>query len=227
LSSLPAREPLLVISPHLDDGVFACGQLLAEHPGSLVLTVCAGRPSTYPALTDWDRAAGFAPGDDIVALRRAEDRAALAVLGAQPVWLDFLDAQYGAAADAATIGVELAEAIGRLGCTSVFAPLGLFHSDHVLTHNAALAALPACPADWFLYEDALYRRLPELLQEREEQLRARGFALKPVTLSGPDCSDRKRRAIAAYASQLRALTTPGRLGYLDAFAPERYWRLEQ
>jgi LmbE family N-acetylglucosaminyl deacetylase len=227
LSSLPTREPLLVISPHLDDGVFACGQLLAEHPGSVVLTVCAGRPAAYPALTDWDRAAGFAPGDDIVALRRAEDRAALAVLEAQPVWLDFLDAQYGDSLDAATIAVELVRAIDALGCASVFAPLGLFHSDHKLTHSAALTALPACPADWLLYEDALYRRLPDLLQEREEQLRARGFALTPVKRTGADCSDRKRRAVAAYASQLRALTTPGRLGYLDAFAPESYWRLEQ
>jgi len=34
----------LVISPHLDDAVFSCRQLLAQAPGSVVVTVFAGIP---------------------------------------------------------------------------------------------------------------------------------------------------------------------------------------
>ena len=35
----------------------------------------------------------------------------------------------------------------------------------------------------------------------------------------------KRRAVACYRSQLRALSTPGRPGFADVFATEGYWRL--
>src|SRR5689334_10074107 len=88
-------HPVVVISPHLDDAVFGCGQLLALHPGSVVSTALAGRPPSYATVTGWDAAAGFRPGDDVIAARRAEDRAALQILDARPVWLDFTDDQYG------------------------------------------------------------------------------------------------------------------------------------
>src|SRR5690242_3070034 len=88
-------QPVLVISPHLDDAVFGCGQLLATYPGSVVITALAGRPASYATVTPWDELAGFAPGEDVIAARRAEDHAALAILQASPVWLDFSDDQYG------------------------------------------------------------------------------------------------------------------------------------
>ncbi|MGH6635951.1 MAG: hypothetical protein ACRED0_07390 [Gammaproteobacteria bacterium] len=51
-------EPLLVVSPHCDDGVFSCGQLIEAHPGAVVATVFAGRlPPNHP-LPEWDRGAG-------------------------------------------------------------------------------------------------------------------------------------------------------------------------
>ena len=57
---------------------FGCGQLLFSHPGSVVITALAGPPASYETVTGWDAAAGFRPGDDVIAARRAEDRAALA-----------------------------------------------------------------------------------------------------------------------------------------------------
>jgi LmbE family N-acetylglucosaminyl deacetylase len=80
---------LAVISPYCDDAVFACGRMLEAHPGSIVVTVCAGRPAADIPLTEWDRAADFRAGDDVMGMRREEDRAALALLAAYPVWLNF------------------------------------------------------------------------------------------------------------------------------------------
>jgi LmbE family N-acetylglucosaminyl deacetylase len=80
-------ERVVVVSPHLDDAVLGCGRLLAAHPGATVITLYAGAPSTYPdPPTRWDQVAGFGPGDDVLAARKDEDRAALAELGATPVW---------------------------------------------------------------------------------------------------------------------------------------------
>ncbi len=82
-------ERIVVVSPHLDDAVLGCGQLLAAHPGGVVVTITARTPDAYPdPVGDWDALGGFGPGDDVMAARRAEDVAALAVLGATPVWLD-------------------------------------------------------------------------------------------------------------------------------------------
>src|SRR5437763_1975889 len=86
---------LAVISPHLDDGVFACGEALAAHPGSVVVTVFAGMPADPSQSTDWDARCGFASAGEAVAARRAEDRTSLARLGARPHWLEFGDSQYG------------------------------------------------------------------------------------------------------------------------------------
>ena len=87
----------LVVSPHLDDAVFGCGDVLADNPGSRVITIFSGRPTGYAVPTEWDRAGGFEPGQDVVSLRRREDRDALSLLRARPVWLPFLDRQYGPA----------------------------------------------------------------------------------------------------------------------------------
>ena len=84
----------LFISPHLDDAVFACGALIASSKAPVVTTVFAGRPPPGTALTSWDAECRFAAGDDVIGLRRNEDRDALDVLVARPVWLDFRDDQY-------------------------------------------------------------------------------------------------------------------------------------
>src|SRR5204862_178120 len=73
---VPVDARLVVISPHLDDAVLGCGDLLRERPGAVVVTAFAGRPSVYPDLTSWDARAGFEPGADVVGARRHEDEAA-------------------------------------------------------------------------------------------------------------------------------------------------------
>src|SRR5581483_9049450 len=85
----------------------AAETLLAEQPGAVVFTVFAGGPPAAAALTPWDADCGFRPGDDVMARRRAEDAAALELVGATPRWLPFRDAQYGEPAAIATIGAAV------------------------------------------------------------------------------------------------------------------------
>jgi LmbE family N-acetylglucosaminyl deacetylase len=217
---------VLVISPHLDDAVFGCGELLAACPGSVVVTAMAGRPPHYAEVTPWDALAGFGSGDDVVAARREEDRAALALLAAQPRWLDFLDSQYRDSPTIDALAAALEAAIRDTGLERVVLPLGLFHSDHHLTHAAAVAVLRRQPASsWWAYEDALYRQVPNLAAERLAALERAGISAVPTTAPPGDRRESKRQAMQRYGSQLRALATPGKPGYEDALGPERYWYL--
>ena len=77
---------VVVVSPHFDDAVLGATHLIAGHPGTTVITVLGGRPPAYPEVpTSWDACGGFRAGDDVVALRREEDNAAMAFLEATPV----------------------------------------------------------------------------------------------------------------------------------------------
>jgi LmbE family N-acetylglucosaminyl deacetylase len=196
------------------------------HPGAVVVTVFAGRPATYGPLTRWDAASGFRAGDDPVGVRRAEDGAALALLDATPVWLDFCDGQYGPSPSVDALATALAPAIDGARPTAVVVPLGLFHRDHALAHDAAVAIARARPAlGWLAYEDAIYRRIPGLVDRRLEELRAAGLAPRRLDLPVAAGAPRKRAAIAHYGSQLRALAAPGHPGWTDALEPDVYWRL--
>lgn len=223
MPALPPLDRLLVVSPHLDDGVFACGQLLAAHPGSTVLTVFAGAPADEDMRTEWDQRCGFRSSRDAIDTRRKEDREALALLGARPVWLSFIDSQYRATPTAEDIAAALIACLEALASEAVLVPMGLFHSDHTLVHEACLQAVHARPERlWLAYEDALYRRIPGLLQQRLLALAQAGICATPAfpPHSGP-LTD-KQRAVMAYASQLRAF---GKHGYSDVLASEHYWQL--
>jgi LmbE family N-acetylglucosaminyl deacetylase len=223
---LEAAQHVMVVSPHLDDAVFGCGQLLAARPGSVVVTVFAGAPPSYDAVTEWDALAGFRPGDDVMAARRAEDCRALAILDAHPIWLEFRDSQYRCSPSVPEIADALARAIEASDLRAVFIPLGLFHSDHHLAHAAALDVLRRRPdLAWFAYEEAMYRTIPHIVAERIAALRRAGIAARRAGEFPPCGHGAKERAIACYASQLRALAAPKKPGYEDALEAEHYWSL--
>jgi LmbE family N-acetylglucosaminyl deacetylase len=218
--------PLAVLSPHLDDAVLGCGRLLARHPGSVVITLFAGRPGHGSPLTGWDRDAGFREGDDVIGARRGEDAAALARLGARPVWLDFRDAQYGGSDGVESCADACLAALRELGVRTVLVPLGLFHSDHVRTREAGLAARARAGSAfaWYVYGDGLYRTLPGAEREALGSLCARGFAVEPVALTRAPLAV-KREAVACYASQLGALSRCGWTCADGVLAKEATWRL--
>lgn len=221
---MSASQPLLVVSPHLDDAVFGCGNALAAHPDSVVITVFAGTPRHAAMATDWDRQCGFADAASATQARREEDRRALTALQARPLWLDFCDSQYGEPATPRDIAAALERVLRGLPAGPVLIPFGLFHSDHLLAHEActlALSLLPDRPP--LAYEDALYRALPGLLQQRLATLAQDGIRATPARLPSAQDGRAKREAVQAYASQLPVF---GDHGLDDLWQPERCWRLE-
>jgi LmbE family N-acetylglucosaminyl deacetylase len=221
------RGRLLVVSPHLDDAVMSCGAFLAGRPGAVVVTVFAGRPPPGRPVTRWDRAAGFGPGADVIGARRAEDLAALDMLGARPVWLPFRDRQYGGPPRRAALAAALGRILDAVQPGAVLLPLGLYHSDHRLASDATLTLRHASGATrWFAYADAVYRAFEgDPVGQRLGELAAAGVRARRVPASRGRTPARKRRAIACYRSQLRALAAPGHPGWTDALAPEQLWRL--
>ena len=178
-------ERVLVFSPHFDDAAMGAGHLLLAHPGSTVVTVFGGPPASYPdPPSEWDALGGFRAGDDVVARRREEDAAGLAVLGARPHWLEFVDHQYLAPEERATpeeIAHELSAAIDTVQPTAVFLPMGLANPDHVATHDAALlVAAVRTDLVWFCYEDAGYQHIPGMLAWRVSKLFRSDFWPTPM-----------------------------------------------
>lgn len=220
---------LLVISPHLDDAVLSCAEAIACAPRATVITVFAGTPRDGAMRTDWDQRAGFGSADEAMRARRDEDAAAMALLDAEALWLDFLDSQYGDTPQAEAIADALLRIVRERKPDAVLLPAGLFHSDHALTHDAALRLrqrLAGEDLDWRMYEEAHYRRIADFLQRRLSKLLDDGIEATPLPAEVElDAARRKEAAIGCYASQLRALAAKVRDGHADAFAPECFWRL--
>lgn len=221
--------PLLVFSPHLDDAVLSCATVIARHAGTEVVTVFAAAPVGFTRLTAWDAASGFDSARQAMAARRREDARALALLSAHPTWLDFCDSQYEASPTRAQLAHALDELLrARDEMQTILLPAGLFHSDHLLLHDALLSLRQRHPEkSWALYEDVPYRRLPGLLQRRLAALQDRGLRATPAALphAAPAVRKLKEEAVACYASQLRALRSIA-AGHADAGMPERCWLLD-
>jgi LmbE family N-acetylglucosaminyl deacetylase len=191
--------------------------------------VCAWKPLAYPAEpTEWDALGGFKVGDDVVAIRREEERAAMAVFEAEPVWLDFVDWQYleprvipEQVADALEVALRAAQP------TAVFVPMGIANPDHELTQDGARLVIDRFPElAWFAYEDSGYKHIPGMLAWRISKLFRSGLWPTPAVIAAPPDHERKRRAMDCYVSQLGPLERDhGLSARLGAPVPEQYWRL--
>lgn len=214
--------PVLVVSPHLDDAVYSAGQFLAGRPGAVVVTMFAGAPNP-PQKQDWDvRRCGFADSKHAMQERIAEDNAALALLNATPVHLDFLDQQYGPAENPSGLANAISEQVELHHPEFVVGPLGLCHPDHVRVRNAVLAAKFDAPL--WLYGDLPYRMDdPSLPQSALEEIGRGGYTLQRLESNdigtiGP--AELKREAVERYASQTKVFKVDQTL-----IVPELFWRV--
>lgn len=214
----------VAISPHLDDAVFGCGDWLAAHPGTSVITVFAGVPANTPSHTEWDARCGFTNAVQAVTARRAEDRAALERLGCTATWLSFSDAQYGDTPSCDALAAELHRALNGTVLDALLIPMGLFHSDHVLVHAAVRTLLPTlAPAALIAYEDVPYRSQPGLVHERLCSLSDTGIVCTPFAFDACTHLAAKRSAQTHYESQLPAFGPHARA---DIDLPGRYWLMQ-
>lgn len=234
-----------VVSPHFDDAVLSCTELITRADRSTVVTVFSSGPTRAGQISGWDRVCGFSAGDDVMAVRAAEDVAALASLEAAPASLGF--SQYRAAvphwarfviargirfvrAQRSGVGLpqRVADALtGRLQAiqaTTCAVPLGVSHADHKLTTLACLQVARQLPGvRWLVYEDMPYSiQSPAARAAAFKKLNSAGFALEPVSFDHEPDMARKRAALACYGTQLRGL---GKGADLALATPERYYLL--
>ncbi|MVW79901.1 PIG-L family deacetylase [Bordetella sp. 02P26C-1] len=217
-----AKGLVAVISPHLDDAVFSCGDLLAHTANATVVTVCTGLPDDPMRLTDWDRNCGFASASEAMAERLQENRRALAILGCDGQELGLRDSQYVSdwQPHMEPLRQTLIDVLQALQPQRVVMPLGLFHDDHVRVSNTLLSLIEAFPArEWLAYEDIPYRARARLVEERLFEIRARGVYVHRGP--APARSQQKVEAVLAYRSQLAGF---GRRPD-DLARPEGYWAL--
>lgn len=170
------------LSPHLDDAALSCGGTIWKQVQAgqrvVVVNVFAGVPdyARLPAFAREKHAVWGSP-DDVVAARRAEDQAALALLGADVVYWEYLDCIYrldGARAlypgeaylwgdvdpaDSALckqIVADIENVLSEAGEATCYAPLGIgHHVDHQIVRDVGLALVRRGRRVWF-YEDFPY-----------------------------------------------------------------------
>lgn len=212
-----------VLSPHLDDAVLSCWNLLEAAGDLVVVDVCTASPAPGSPLPAWDRLTGAQDPVTRMRERRAEERRALGLVGRDAIALGLLDAQYGGSGcTAAWLAARVAAALEP--GTVLHAPADLGgHPDHALVRDAALelardgwpvrlyADIPHCirhgwPA-WVTGSPevqgsdigAAWSATLAASGLATERLRAR---VRP--LDGP-ARDRKLRALAEYRTQRAAL----------------------
>jgi LmbE family N-acetylglucosaminyl deacetylase len=209
----------VVLSPHFDDAALSLGGSIAAWSSAgervLVVTVCAGLPPPDAPITP---IVGTLHGRarlgvvEYVEARRREDEAAMALLGADFVWLDGLDAIYRAptaypdseqvfasphARDELASYVEASLRPLRAS-RPLYVPLGVGrHVDHVLVARGA-----ARLGEVVHYEDLPYAldnaALAAALAERDPPL-------APELLDIGETLERKLAAVAAYTTQVPML----------------------
>jgi LmbE family N-acetylglucosaminyl deacetylase len=207
---------VLALSPHLDDAAFSCGGTLAQlaQAGWRVTVATAFTrsvpdPQGFALACQTDK--GLPPDADYMALRRAEDAAAMAVLGAEPRWLDFPEAPHRGYGDAralfgevraddtvdAPLAVRFAALLTELRPTLLLAPQGVGgHVDHLLLIRALDRVAGGASILW-------WRDFPYAARTNAPQpLGARFQALPEWTLDVAALTERRLHGCAAYASQL-------------------------
>ncbi|MDX8050917.1 hypothetical protein SK571_16125 [Lentzea sp. BCCO 10_0798] len=223
----PSRA--FVVSAHLDDAVLSASARLMR-PGTTLVTVFTGMPPDGIPLTYWDRLTRAESSRHRQVERLAEDDEARGVLGCDTVRLGELEEQYRSApVDAERLAARIGEAVAH--AAEVWIPAGIGgHNDHLAARDAALAAVQAAPErpEVHLYADipyALWHGWPCWVTGGEPgpyldvdgwldgELSSRGLdpdrMVREVHALPPQARALKEKAVAAYRSQLPALSLDG------------------
>lgn len=228
---IDACRTILVVSPHLDDGVLSVGGLIeraaANGADVIVATVFTADSPQGGALSPlaqelhgmWNL------GTNPYAPRRDEDEIAVTSLGARPVFGGLLDALYRTSHDGAPlyptrqsvfaaphvddpIGAPLLQLlqgwVTDFAPDLVLGPLGVGgHIDHAVTTRALYRLAAQCPIQLGLYEDMPY-----------------ATGLFPPNAPDTVAAALRRSPFAPKGSSLIAVDLPGKLGAIAAYASQ-------
>jgi len=204
---------MIVLSPHLDDGVLSLGATIADaadRGGDVtVLTVFANDPEAGGGASAWDRACGFTSAAEAARARRSEDTLACGLLGVRTEWLPFPGTDYRAGDPPATVWTDVERRIRDADV--VLAPgWPLRHPDHAWLAERVIAAPQGGRLGLYVEQpyaaDALLRharRRPPRVPAASTS--GAGIATWQASRPGRGSRRAKQRAIGAYSSQLGAL----------------------
>jgi LmbE family N-acetylglucosaminyl deacetylase len=154
--SADPTAPAVLLSPHWDDAALCAWGLMRNEPELRVATVFGGRPEPG-LLSRWDAVTGASESLARARERAAEDAAALALAGVEPVDLPLLDGEYREPAPPYSLA-EIDAAVGATfpGVSTVYAPAGIGgNPDHQLVRRYARMLLRA-GVEVHLYADFPY-----------------------------------------------------------------------
>jgi LmbE family N-acetylglucosaminyl deacetylase len=192
-----AVGPIVVLSPHSDDGVLSLGASMARwaRDGRQVhlVTVFALDPASSAPTGGWDRRGGFLTEGAAARARRDEDRSACSILGVTPHWLSFGSIDFERHGDETAVWAAVRRAVD--GAAVVFVPGSpLTHPDHAWLHELVVERLPST-----------------VLARYAEQPYTHRAGSSPFAAVEVGTRDRvaKWRAVRAYRSQLPLLALQG------------------
>lgn len=212
---------IAVVSSHLDDGIFSCGDMLSHEKNTFVITVFAGIPKDENIITDYDLKTGFDSSHNAMIERQGEDIQACCHLGAAFIHLPFYDFQYG-------LENNVSDIISELSILSeydiIYAPFGVKHPDHIMTNDIVMTVWLSFDVrpDLYLYEELPYRIIePKESIDRIDEIKKKyGCDLEYKNSYINPTSD-KVFAIHKYKSQLNI----GDISAYTVLVPERHWRV--
>jgi LmbE family N-acetylglucosaminyl deacetylase len=223
----------IYLAPHLDDAVLSCGAAIHHHASRgepvRVLTLFAQGAGDDP-LSSFARLQHEYWGNPLhpMLLRRAEDVAALALLGAEAQHLEYRDAVYRTSSDgqwlytteesiwgqphpqdvlaqggAEEVADQLAGLVPRQG-SLVYAPLGAGgHVDHRIAHMAAWRLLTKGYRLAF-YEEFPYAERPGVTEEAITAAGIEAWEAELVSTTPADLAA-KVAALSYYRTQMKVL----------------------
>jgi LmbE family N-acetylglucosaminyl deacetylase len=204
-----AGRRIVVVSPHLDDGVLSLGASIAgwSRGGAVVelLTVLGCDPDSEAPAGGWDARAGFASEGESARARRGEDREACTLIGAVPNWLPYGSVDYERHGDEGAVRGSVESALA--GAEAVLVPgFPLTHPDHEWVLRTLVAGGLGIPRTGFYAEQPYTRRAGGEPRVPAWAADALG-APSPFAAASVRAGDRlaKWRAIRRYRSQLPLL----------------------
>jgi LmbE family N-acetylglucosaminyl deacetylase len=219
-------QRVVVISPHLDDGVLSLGASIAawSRGGAAVelLTVLGCDPDSNASAGGWDRRGGFATEGESALARREEDRRACARLGAMPVWLPFGSVDYERHGGEDDVRRAVADAVGAADLV-LLPGFPLSHPDHEWLVRRLVPDLKSGTGFALYAEQPYTRRAGAVPQVPEWLAGATAVAAFEAALTRPHDRVAKWRAIREYRSQLPLLAMRRSLrrgAHRYAFGPE-------
>ena len=227
----------IYLSPHYDDAALCCGGAIHRQTQAgesvLVITVCAAEPDPNVPLSPFAQElhAHWGGSTDMVAVRLAEDKAAMDILGVEVMRLDVPDCIYrgrpqegvwyynnnaqlfgNVHPDDLALKEEIAAAVTRADNAVIYAPLTVgHHVDHQLAHAAAWV-LREQGREVVFYEDYPYAD-PDFAPHGEENMWGLEATLAQLEQKfhsqlqyfSEENLQAKIESVAAYASQLQVL----------------------